>query len=157
MLPGKYRCFSRLWQQGLNFTSLPILSSCTYSQSYCPEAPNARVKYVAHRASCCSKREKSTKFCTKMHIEVENLNSLTCKNRHQNYFRRFWFLVQFFVKVFNLQVIQGVPKNLLESREQYIVVSSLSFVFPGCLTRLLIYGARIFLFKSTINWQVDVQ
>ena len=21
--------------------------------SYCPEAPNARVKYVAHRASCC--------------------------------------------------------------------------------------------------------
>ena len=54
-------------------------------------------------------------------------------------------------------VIQGVPKNLLESGEQYVVVSSLSFVFPGCLTRLGINAARIFLFKPTINWQVDVQ
>ena len=53
--------------------------------------------------------------------------------------------------------IQGVPKNLLESREQYIVVWSLNFVFPGCLTRMVINGARIFLFKSTINWKVDVQ
>ena len=53
--------------------------------------------------------------------------------------------------------LQGVPKKLLESGEQYIVVSSLSFVFAGCLTRLVINGARILLFKSTINWQVDVQ
>ena len=52
--------------------------------------------------------------------------------------------------------IQGVPKNLLESGEQYIVVLSPTFVFPGCLTRLVINGARIFLFKSTINWQVDI-
>ena len=52
--------------------------------------------------------------------------------------------------------IQGVPKNLLQSEEQYIVVSLLSFVFPGCLIRLIINEARIFLFKSTINWQVDV-
>ena len=50
----------------------------------------------------------------------------------------------------------GCPKNLLESGEQYIVVLSLSFVFPGCLRRLVINGARIFLFRSTINWQVDV-
>ena len=28
--------------------------------------------------------------------------------------------------------------------------------FPGCLTRPVINGARIFLFKSTINLQVDV-
>ena len=45
----------------------------------------------------------------------------------------------------------GYLKKLLESGEQYIVVSSLSFVFPGCLTRLIINGARIFLFKSTVN------
>ena len=50
--PGKYRCFSRLWQQGPNFANLPILGSCTYSQSYYPEDANARVKYVAHWASC---------------------------------------------------------------------------------------------------------
>ena len=50
--PGKYRCFSRLWQQGLNFANLPLLGSCTYSHSFFPEAPNVRVKYVAHRASC---------------------------------------------------------------------------------------------------------
>ena len=37
--PGKYRCFSRLWQQGPNFN--PQI-----------KAANARVKYVAHRASC---------------------------------------------------------------------------------------------------------
>ena len=53
--------------------------------------------------------------------------------------------------------IQGVRKNLLESGKQYIVVSSLSVVFPECLTRLVINGARILLFKSTINLQVDVQ
>ena len=35
-----------------------IEGSCTYSHSYCPEAPNARVKYVAHRASCYSYRAK---------------------------------------------------------------------------------------------------
>ena len=29
------------------------------------------------------------------------------------------------------EFIQGVPKNLLESREQYIVVSRFSSVFPG--------------------------
>ena len=48
----KYRCFSRLWQQGLNFANLPLLGSGTSSHSYCPEAPDAHVKYVAHRASC---------------------------------------------------------------------------------------------------------
>ena len=52
LLPGKYRCFSRLWQQNLNFANLPLLGSCTYSHSDCPGAPNACVKYVAHRASC---------------------------------------------------------------------------------------------------------
>ena len=31
--PGEYRCFSRMWQQGPNFANLPILGSCTYSQS----------------------------------------------------------------------------------------------------------------------------
>ena len=54
-------------------------------------------------------------------------------------------------------VLQGVPKNLLESGGQCIVASSLSFVFPGCLTRLVINRARVFLFNSTINWHVDVQ
>ena len=28
-------------------------------------------------------------------------------------------------------IIQGIPKNLLFSGEQYIVVSLFSFVFPG--------------------------
>ena len=46
---GKCRYFSRLWQQGLNFANSPILGSCTHSL---PEAPDARVKYVAHTASC---------------------------------------------------------------------------------------------------------
>ena len=54
-------------------------------------------------------------------------------------------------------VIQGVPKNWRESVEQYVIVWSLSFVFPGCLTIMVINGARIFLFNSTYNWQVDVQ
>ena len=45
---GKYRCFSRLWQQGLNFVNLPLLGSCTCSHSNCPEAHNARVKHVVH-------------------------------------------------------------------------------------------------------------
>ena len=49
--PRKYRCFSRLWQQGLNFADLPLLGSCTYPHSYCPGAPDAHVKYVTHRAS----------------------------------------------------------------------------------------------------------
>ena len=47
--------------------------------------------------------------------------------------------------------IQGVPKNLLYSGEQYIVVSLFSFVFSGCLTRCIINAARIVLFKSTIR------
>ena len=50
--PGKYRYFSRLWQQSLNFSNLLLLGSCTYSHSYCPEAPDACVKYVAQKASC---------------------------------------------------------------------------------------------------------
>ena len=36
----------------LKAANLPLLSSCTYSHSCCPEVPNVRVKYVAHRASC---------------------------------------------------------------------------------------------------------
>ena len=45
----------------------------------------------------------------------------------------------------------GRLKNLLECREQYIVGSPFSFVFPGCLTRRPINAARIVLIKSTIN------
>ena len=41
---------------------------------------------------------------------------------------------------------QGVPKSLLESGEQYIV-SRFSSVFSGCLTRGIIYTAKIVLFK----------
>ena len=37
------------------------------------------------------------------------------------------------------------------------VVSLFSFVFPGCLTRRVINAAMIVLFKSTIDWQVDVR
>ena len=33
-------------KQSLNFANLPLLGSCTYSHSYCLEAPNACVKYV---------------------------------------------------------------------------------------------------------------
>ena len=40
-----------------------------------------------------------------------------------------------------------VPKNLLESGEQYIVVSRFSSVFPGVWTRGVINAARIVLFK----------
>ena len=53
--------------------------------------------------------------------------------------------------------IQGVSKTLLESMEQYIVVSPFSFVLSGCLTRRLINAPTIVLSKSTVNWQVDVQ
>ena len=45
----------------------------------------------------------------------------------------------------------GCPKNLLYSREQYIVVLLFGFVFSGCLTRRVINAARIVLFKSTIR------
>ena len=48
---GKYRCFSRIIQQGLSFANLPLLGSCT-SHSYCPEASDPCIKYVAERASC---------------------------------------------------------------------------------------------------------
>ena len=61
------------------------------------------------------------------------------------------------IKCFKANIYRVSQKNFLESGEQYIVVSSLSFVSPGCLTRLVINGARIFLFKFTINWQVGVQ
>ena len=43
--------------------------------------------------------------------------------------------------------IQGVPKNLLESGEQYSVVSRFSYVFSRYLTRGVINAARIVLFK----------
>ena len=42
--------------------------------------------------------------------------------------------------------IQGVPENLLESGEQY-VVSQFSYVFSECLTRGVINAARIISFK----------
>ena len=47
----------------------------------------------------------------------------------------------------SVYILQGVPKNLQESGEQYIVVSQFSSVFPGCLTRGIINAARIVLFK----------
>ena len=43
----------------------------------------------------------------------------------------------------NMHTIQGVPKNLLESGEQYIVVSRFSSVFSRCLTRGVINAATI--------------
>ena len=43
--------------------------------------------------------------------------------------------------------IQGVPKNLLQSGEHYIVISRFSSVFSWCLTRGVINAARIVLFK----------
>ena len=46
VLPGEVQMFLGLYQQGLNFANLPLLGSCT-----CPTLV-ARVKYVAHRASC---------------------------------------------------------------------------------------------------------
>ena len=52
VLPGEVQMFLELWQQGLSYANLPILDSCTYSHSYRPEAPDARVKYVAQKASC---------------------------------------------------------------------------------------------------------
>ena len=45
-------------------------------------------------------------------------------------------------------LLSGCLKNLLYSREQYIVVSLFSFVSSGCLTRRLINVARIVLLKS---------
>ena len=45
------------------------------------------------------------------------------------------------------KTIQSVPKNLLESGEQYIVVSRFSSVSSGCLTRGVINAARTVLFK----------
>ena len=46
-----------------------------------------------------------------------------------------------------LKTLQGVPKNLLEYREQNIVVSRFSSVVSGCLTRGVINATRIVLFK----------
>ena len=43
--------------------------------------------------------------------------------------------------------IQLVPKNLLESGEQYTVVSRFRSVFSRCLTTGVINAARIVLFK----------
>ena len=45
----------------------------------------------------------------------------------------------------------GCLKNLLYSREQYIVVSPFNIVFSGCLTSHVINAAKIVLFKSTIK------
>ena len=50
-------------------------------------------------------------------------------------------------KVVFLSPYTNVPKNLLESGEQYIVVSRFSSAFSGCLTRGVINAARIVLFK----------
>ena len=55
------------------------------------------------------------------------------------------------IKLFQAFPVQGVSKNLLYSKEQYIVVSSFSIVFSGCLARHVINAARIVLFKSTIK------
>ena len=41
--------------------------------------------------------------------------------------------------------------------EQYIVILPFSFDFSGCMTRRIRNAAKIVLFKSRINWQVDVQ
>ena len=54
VLRGEVQMFSRLWQQGRNFTNLPLLGSCTYSISYCPEAPNARVIRPLVSVALCS-------------------------------------------------------------------------------------------------------
>ena len=56
-------------QQGLNFANLPLLGSCTYSPSYCTEALNARVKYVAHRALVSQ-------------VLVSGFNFLSCSTRN---------------------------------------------------------------------------
>ena len=45
VLPGEVQTFLRLCQQGLNFSNLPLFPLS------CREAPNAHVKYVAHRVS----------------------------------------------------------------------------------------------------------
>ena len=45
----------------------------------------------------------------------------------------------------------GCPKKLLESGEQYIVVSRFSSVFPGCLTRGVINATSIVYSNSTIK------
>ena len=50
-----------------------------------------------------------------------------------------------------LSNIQGVPKNLQESGEHYIVSSPFNFVFSRCLIRRKINAARIVLSKSTIK------
>ena len=51
------------------------------------------------------------------------------------------------IYVLDLSNIQGVPTNLLKSREQYIAGSPFNFVLSGCLTRRKINAARIALFK----------
>ena len=46
VLPGEVQMFFKALASRSNFANLPLLGSSTYSHSYCPEAPNARVKYV---------------------------------------------------------------------------------------------------------------
>ena len=50
----------------------------------------------------------------------------------------------------------GCPKKFARIQGTVHCCFVIKFCFPRCLTRLVINGARIFLFKSTINWQVDV-
>ena len=53
----------------------------------------------------------------------------------------------------NKHTLHGIATNLLQSREQYIVILQFSFDFSGCLTMRVINAARIVLFKSRINCQ----
>ena len=53
--------------------------------------------------------------------------------------------------MFKTEIILGVPKNLLESGEQYIVGSPFNFVFVRVSDKTKINAARIVLFKSIIE------
>ena len=52
VLPGEVQMFFKALEKVLTLQICLYWAADTCPHSYCPETPNARVKYVAHRASC---------------------------------------------------------------------------------------------------------
>ena len=84
---GKYRYLSRLWQQGLNFAILHLLAAVLLL----PEAPNACVKYVAHRASCCFSIYCQTKQDCAVSRPLSPAQTQQVNRMHTDRGQIFWF------------------------------------------------------------------
>ena len=82
---GNYRRFSRLCQLDLHFSNFPLFPLLFR------EAPNARVKYVAHRASCsCTNFSQRLKFKFMAMAFMIYSKKRACCNSHCNDDTRFF-------------------------------------------------------------------